>query len=142
MQPPLHSLWKQFLLGPGQRARQPAYLGAHRELFTYLFWAAAAVSIRRDVPAELMSFCIKVRGVTTAVDGRSVTRLAIAFFAAPESCRRSILVAAGAEPSRERSLSTRGARTAEAANAGRRRCKGSPDERLLPSMRAIARQYT
>ena len=68
MQPPLLSIGKQFWLGPGQRARQPAYLGAHRELFTYLFWAAAAVSIRRDVPAELMSFCIKVRGVTTAFE--------------------------------------------------------------------------
>ena len=31
----------------------------------------------------------------------------------------------------------RKARTAEAAHAGRRRRKGSPTERLLPSMRAI-----
>ena len=46
MQPPLHSLWKQFLSALGQRARQPAYLGAHRECFTYLPWATAA--IRRD----------------------------------------------------------------------------------------------
>ncbi len=140
MQPPLHSLWKQFLLGPGQRARQPAYLGAHCELFTYLLGPQRLYRAIRCRHCQ----CIFDQGAgrDPRRTARDVARLAIAFFAAPESCRRSILVAAGAEPSRERSLSTRGARTAEAANAGRRRCKGSPDERLLPSMRAIARQYT
>ena len=135
MQPPLHSLWKQFLLGPGQRARQPAYLGAHCELFTYLLGPQRLYRAIRCRHCQ----CIFDQGAgrDPRRTARDVARLAIAFFAAPESCRRSILVAAGAEPSRERSLSTRGARTAEAANAGRRRCKGSPDERLLPSMRVI-----
>ena len=135
MQPPLHSLWKQFLLGPGQRARQPAYLGAHCELFTYLLGPQRLYRAIRCRHCQ----CIFDQGAgrDPRRTARDVARLAIAFFAAPESCRRSILVAAGAEPSRERSLSTRGARTAEAANAGRRRREGSPTERLLPSMRAI-----
>ena len=135
MQPPLHSLWKQFLSALGQRARQPAYLGAHRELLncsrTFL-----GPQRRFRMRSDAMPCSVLLVSRCGAENDKGVARLAIAFFAAPESCRRSILVAAGAEPSRG-PLSTRRARTAEAANAGRRRREGSPDERLLPSMRAI-----
>ena len=41
--PPFTLSGKQFLPGPGQRARQPARRGAYSKLFTYLFWAAVAV---------------------------------------------------------------------------------------------------
>ena len=96
MQPPLHSLWKQFLLGPGQRARQPAYLGAHCELFTYLLGPQRLYRAIRCRHCQ----CIFDQGAgrDPRRTARDVARLAIAFFAAPESCRRSILVAAGAEP--------------------------------------------
>ena len=102
MQPPLHSLWKQFLLGPGQRARQPAYLGAHCELFTYLLGPQRLYRAIRCRHCQ----CIFDQGAgrDPRRTARDVARLAIAFFAAPESCRRSILVAAGAEPSREEPL--------------------------------------
>ena len=94
MQPPLHSLWKQFLLGPGQRARQPAYLGAHCELFTYLLGPQRLYRAIRCRHCQ----CIFDQGAgrDPRRTARDVARLAIAFFAAPESCRRSILVAAGA----------------------------------------------
>ena len=92
MQPPLHSLWKQFLLGPGQRARQPAYLGAHCELFTYLLGPQRLYRAIRCRHCQ----CIFDQGAgrDPRRTARDVARLAIAFFAAPESCRRSILVAA------------------------------------------------
>ena len=60
MQPPLHSLWKQFLSALGQRARQPAYLGAHRELLncSRTFLGPQRLYRARDpMTASVRDFC-------------------------------------------------------------------------------------
>ena len=101
MQIPLTLSGKQFLRGLGQRARQPASRGAHRELLncsrTFLG------------PQRLYGACDPTDAVHGAFgrcgaqNDKGVARLVIAFFAAPESCSRSILQSR----SREVPLSTR-----------------------------------